>query len=733
MSDASLRALLINAHGSFTADYESLTGPVDSVARFGQLLDWYIGKKGGLNPLGGPGQVWVIGPQACQQLGWWTEDPKAIHDMLVAAVAALRPTGWNLLGELENVSPQLLLVKKVQITERDPKTGEALINDRTGKPRTHTERRMVQLILEPYAEAITKRSEIGLLEDLPEDDEAAAREVGRRVVWLTEQLGVLPTVAAATTGQRIQDEVYKARKARRDGRKAKGEEAAKSDAIVEAPGTIPGFHVPAGDEGAGAVGVDEFEPAAHWGRPHIEPSEIPDECDLLLLDQTAAYLATAGSIELGFGEVFHLEGKDAVSRLFAASTARSTDKNDPSSKWPFGIFRAVLPAGNSIKSRQLPKNLPLPHPLMHKDHEVTAWITTESVRGLCRAVEAGGGGYRLEDLAIDEAHVWTDSRRFLEDWAATLRSARVAAILAGDKAVQDYIGAIYKQYVGRMGTDKWGPSKMHHWQPVWRAAIIAHCRWRARRQAMDLYFKTGELLGAGLWPIYTYTDSWRYLVPTGLSLAPTPGEILERLKAGEKPRLGQLIEEDRTPLTQEQRELLIASTTGEEVSAVVYGRSGIPTLPMQDSSAATTATTESPALIDKPTPETTAQEHSERDEAPARARRGKGQRKRTYVGNRLGELEAEVSPGAVRDLEYLVETGKFSYLPDGVNHVSRTHERPAASKEVVKRTEETPVPDTGTEGKELQPIWRRPAVIYTAATVAVLLIIAILVITLIVI
>lgn len=733
MSDASSRALLINAHGSFTADYESLTGPVDSVARFGQLLDWYIGKKGGLNPLGGPGQVWVIGPQACQQLGWWTEDPKAIHDMLVAAVAALRPTGWNLLGELENVSPQLLLVKKVQITERDPKTGEALINDRTGKPRTHTERRMVQLILEPYAEAITKRSEIGLLEDLPEDDEAAAREVGRRVVWLTEQLGVLPTVAAATTGQRIQDEVYKARKARRDGRKAKGEEAAKSDAIVEAPGTIPGFHVPAGDEGAGAVGVDEFEPAAHWGRPHIEPSEIPDECDLLLLDQTAAYLATAGSIELGFGEVFHLEGKDAVSRLFAASTARSTDKNDPSSKWPFGIFRAVLPAGNSIKSRQLPKNLPLPHPLMHKDHEVTAWITTESVRGLCRAVEAGGGGYRLEDLAIDEAHVWTDSRRFLEDWAATLRSARVAAILAGDKAVQDYIGAIYKQYVGRMGTDKWGPSKMHHWQPVWRAAIIAHCRWRARRQAMDLYTKTGELLGAGLWPIYTYTDSWRYLVPTGLSLAPTPGEILERLKAGEKPRLGQLIEEDRTPLTQEQRELLIASTTGEEVSAVVYGRSGIPTLPMQDSSAATTATTESPALIDKPTPETTTQEHSERDEAPARARRGKGQRKRTYVGNRLGELEAEVSPGAVRDLEYLVETGKFSYLPDGVNHVSRTHERPAASKEVVKRPEETPVPDTGTEGKELQPIWRRTAVIYTAATVAVLLIIAILVITLIVI
>ncbi|TEA09205.1 hypothetical protein [Mycobacteroides salmoniphilum] len=746
MSSAAKRALLINGHGSYSADYQSLTGPVDSVAKFGQLLDWYIGKMDGLNPLGGPGQVWIIGPAACELLGWWSDEiteedarlsPAQLQDFLAGVFGSLDGTGWELLTGPDKkmpdkLSPQMLLVKKVTMYQRDAKGN--LLKDGRGNDVTRIERRMVQLILEPFAEEITGRSEIGLLENLPEDDEAATREVGRRVVWLTEQLGILPTVAAATTGQRIQDEIYKARK-------KKGTE--KGGAIVDKPGVIEGVAIGAGDEGAGVISVGELEPAAHWGRPHIAASEIPDECDLLLLDQSAAYLATAGTIELGFGDIDHLQGDQDIARMFAAATARSTSRKDPTAKWPFGIFLAVLPAGSSDRCNHLPKNMPLPHPLMEKDRDVDVWITTESVRGLCAPVEEGGGGFRLEDLAIDEAYVWDDTRRFLEDWAAKLRAVRLAAIRAGDKDVARYIGAIYKHYVGRMGTDKWPESKMYHWQPIWRAAIIAHCRWRARRQAMILGAQIQAKAKAavdpspwqqyiaehGLWPIYTYTDSWRFLVPVGMQLAPTPEEILALIDEGQAPALGRLIEESRELLTGEQRELLLASTTGEEVSAVVYGRSGIPTMPMQDQSLA-------PLALEEPAPaddtgsgveeaEPDAGDSGEvRGDAEPSRRRGKGQRRRMYVGNRAAELAADVSPAAVSDLKHLVDTGKFSYLPDGVNHVSRTHERPAPVP--VEPPVPVPPPDA-----QLVPLWWRPAVIYTAAALA--LILAILAIVLVVI
>ncbi|MDF3313955.1 hypothetical protein P3H15_55095, partial [Rhodococcus sp. T2V] len=43
-------------------------------------------------------------------------------------------------------------------------------------------------------------------------------------------------------------------------------------------------------------------------------------------------------------------------------------------------------------------------------------------------------------------------------------------------------------------------------QPVWRAAIIAHCRWRGRRVAMRIGREHGR------WPIRTVTDSWVYLL-----------------------------------------------------------------------------------------------------------------------------------------------------------------------------------------------------------------------------
>lgn len=64
--------------------------------------------------------------------------------------------------------------------------------------------------------------------------------------------------------------------------------------------------------------------------------------------------------------------------------------------------------------------------------------------------------------------------------------------------------------------DMWTAKQMqHHHQPLWRAAIIAHCRWRGRRVAMRIARETGR------WPLRTVTDSWVYppLPPPGIDIA----------------------------------------------------------------------------------------------------------------------------------------------------------------------------------------------------------------------
>ena len=660
MAESLDHAVLVTAAGSSTTSGQRLTGPVDSVVRLGQLLDWVCG-RGGLMPLGGPGQVWVIGRAACEALGWWTQEEDRLPEVIAETAPVLGSAGWTLLGA---PGAQTLLSKTVTI------------------PGGRRERRLVQIVLEPFAPLITKRTELGLLENLPESDTDAAAELGRRIRWLVEHLGVLPVVTAAGTGARILDDIYRTR--------GKG-------AVVTEAGLIPGLEVDAGDGGAGAVGVGELEPAAHWGRPHIDANEISADTELVLLDQRGAYLATAGSIELGFGPLTHVVGAEHVSDILRADKA------------PFGVFRAVLPAGGRLST---PPQLPLPHPLMHPDRDVTAWITTESVRGLCAPVADGGAGLSIEDLGIDEAWVWESSRRFLQDWAARLRTARLAAIGADDQVLKTYIGAIYKQYVGRMGSDKWSASKMHHYQPVWRAAIIAHCRWRARRQAMAIY------ASHGLWPIYTFTDSWRYLTDPGTELAPTETGIWQREAAGESVPLGRLVEQHRRPLDAEQRAALLASTSGQETAAIIYRDGGIPTQALQPTP--TPPPEPQPAPTTPAPPATQMGEQPTADEKVGPRRRAKGSRERTYVGDSLADIHAPVSPKSVADLITLVDTGQFSYLPDGINHTSTTN--------IGEATDQQPAAavDTGLRGFTGVPVAAIVAVVLAIiAVVAVIVVLAV--------
>ena len=68
---------------------------------------------------------------------------------------------------------------------------------------------------------------------------------------------------------------------------------------------------------------------------------------MVSIDQRAAYLASAGMLEFGYGQPTHLTGDKAAAVGVGEKGA------------PFGLWRITLPAGQTLS---LPEKLPLPLP-----------------------------------------------------------------------------------------------------------------------------------------------------------------------------------------------------------------------------------------------------------------------------------------------------------------------------------------------------------------------------------
>jgi len=252
----------------------------------------------------------------------------------------------------------------------------------------------------------------------------------------------------------------------------------------------------------------DLEPAVGWTRvPDAQDLEGADR--LVSIDQRAAYLASAGMLELGYGQPKHLTGGKAAA-------AAVGDKGTP-----FGLWRITLPPGQTLS---LPEKLLLPHPHMLADQPVQTWVTSVSIDGLCAPVADGGIGADLDDLDITEAWVYPQQGRVLDKWAKILREARKSAVDTRDAAMKGFIGSCYKGYIGRMvNPDMWTAKQMqHHHQPLWRAAIIAHCRWRGRRVAMRIAREHHR------WPVRTVTDSWVYLLSGGEDIS-DPSQALGKM------------------------------------------------------------------------------------------------------------------------------------------------------------------------------------------------------------
>lgn len=280
--------------------------------------------------------------------------------------------------------------------------------------------------------------------ELPDDEEAAVELLGRRIAWLSGlSQGLLPAARPASVGAALLDGVRtRARAAYRL------EPCPIPDTVyAETPRLDPD--------------LDSWK-----NMPHEAKGDSVD----IEVDQRAAYLASAGQVELGYGGL-PIELNKVDPQVFA-------------DKPPFGLWRVTTPPAATLDG--LSRRLPLPHGHMAWKDSVTFWATTRAVQQLLAPVVEGGAGISVVELAISGAWIWPSHSRLLRTWADLLRSALVDAAANGQEDRADIIKNIYKAFLGRMASRQHPPGQRHFQQPAWSATIHADTRWRAMRYAQRI-------------------------------------------------------------------------------------------------------------------------------------------------------------------------------------------------------------------------------------------------------
>lgn len=504
-------ALIVNSVGVYNLDGDTITrGPVSSVSKFQTLLDW-LRTKELLTPMTVTPQIWIAGFAACDTLGWnldYADD--AVLDALenTADAVEMAAVGKKMLTQriiatleagFDNFGTgwQLRIAPDTALT--DVATGPLIplqYNDGGNR------RFRVDVLIEPYMWTLSVKTQLGILGSeggpsaLPETEEELTIELARRIRWSIDKLGTLPAVTGAGTGANMVDAIFRPRRkaAERAGNPGRGKQ--KSPAFVTDATPLPSL-----------VGDDlEAETPLLWSRrPTV--GELEAATKAVVVDQRASYLASAGTINLGWGEPAHVAGAALDAALHRT-------------KVPFGLWHVNIPAASEVNADpRLPVLLPPMQRDLDKRHD--AWITTESLMTLTNPVPDGGGGIDLIDIDISEAFVYPNEGRILEAWAKRLRLARADAIETNDPAAREIVAGIYNGYIGRMRyAENWSSKyKQHHHQPVWRWAIIANARARARRHAMRIATEHA------LWPIAAHTDSWTYLTDDTVDLADHTGNL----------------------------------------------------------------------------------------------------------------------------------------------------------------------------------------------------------------
>lgn len=362
-------------------------------------------------------------------------------------------------------------------------------------PQGGIEGRKVKLILLPFLwleHSRQRPKDMGIagerdtMTQLPDDDVdelAAAAELGRRIAWIAgiatapSEDGsrkvrdgiVLPEPRPAAVGASILDRVRKRSRTR--------------------------HHID-----AGPIPDDVAAETQHLDPNLVDWSNMPktakgNSVDVEV-DQRAAYLASAGKVELGYGTPVEVSGLDP---------AAFTPEGSP----PFALCRVSAPAAMNLDG--LTTKLPLPHGYLDWAEPRTFWATTRAVQQLMAPVSKGGAGIGAAELKIDKAWVWPGHSRLLRGWADRIRVELAEAIEQGDATRIAMCKNIYKAFLGRMTSSEWGPGQRHYQQPAWVATIHADTRWRA------MAYATGIAAERSLYPIRAMDiDTFVYRVPEGV-------------------------------------------------------------------------------------------------------------------------------------------------------------------------------------------------------------------------
>lgn len=426
--------VLCASDGTFVPSGAHVTrGPVTSVEQLAQLITW-AAKQGQLQPILLPGGRMQPGQvrflDTAVEVLTAGQPSGELNEQASAALAPLISRGWTLSG-----------------------TGDRRFELATA--RQGAADLVVEVLVEPdpwLAPASQGAHGVG--------------EVARRMIAWATALKALPGVTAAESAAAVQDSIMDARKptAEKDARK---DNSSKDAAIATAPGPLP----------------DDIAPALvsqpSWTAPAEQLQDHFDADVLVWLEQECPELATAGTITLGYGTPRRISGDAA-----RAEASLSKDRR-------FALWHSLLPASCEIG---LPDTVPAPHPMMRPDQQVRAWLTTEDLVWLCKAVRDGGAGVTIDQLAITDALIWPKQARLLEAWKKKFVEARDSFV--DDPAMRCLVELAASGYLASLAdADLWSSTSVHL-QTAWLASIYASIRYRSRRAMMRLSREYH------VWPLY---------------------------------------------------------------------------------------------------------------------------------------------------------------------------------------------------------------------------------------
>ncbi|WP_330185932.1 hypothetical protein OHB26_38725 (plasmid) [Nocardia sp. NBC_01503] len=572
-SAADDRAVMCSWAGTFTPFGTQIGPAVDSADRLARMLT-YVADSGGLRTDGTLAQVWIVGAEALELLGWRVDEGDAdddtpmdvlrteCRDRITEAVArdqtALERGGWRLREGWETGGAWVRL-ERIDVNE---KRGRAR-NASKGKP---TSKFRVDVILEPYAWTTPSPSgeeNLGILGDdaagwglveIPDDvtdeqmrelEDAARAELGRRLCAAVEQLGVLPALTATRTGAAIAGKIWRQGTRRNAEIEANDFDVARSH-VLSGPVPVPPLTYPP---------RGELEPAAVWSVEAIDPAELAESDRLVIVDQFGSFLGSF-SVELPIGQPDVLSMADLDKALWFSDL--------PPEKWPVGLWAIMGPPLHELPDFGL---LPPPHPewghqaRLNPEINPVFTVTTETLKALAQTWTSGYGlQWCIENIALVEGWVWPASAPALAKFQTQVGEGYKHFVATGDRAMRKFTNKVYQGYQGALANspEQWGQFRAQNSNPVAQANIHAHARWRIRRQDANAHARTGRRAAM------VRTDALTFLVPPGMDVATFADPMPKK-----GPALGQLMVERWCVLTDESREALAAARGQERVAAAI--------------------------------------------------------------------------------------------------------------------------------------------------------------------